>query len=131
MPTKHAPRPFARQLRVANELHREIASWLFTHLDAPTSLDVTVTRVDLSKDYKWATIYFLVREGQEVDVTQELLNDNAHPLQKYIGERLHMKRTPRVRFVYDSQYAHSADIGKLLKNVGAGESSAEDSEENL
>lgn len=110
-------RPFARHLRVVSEIHREIATWLFENAEAPLNTDVTVTRVELSKDLSLATAYFLAHEGQDNDAIAEQLSEYVHAIQRELGANLRLKRTPKVRFVYDRQYAHSAAMEKILMSL--------------
>lgn len=110
-------RPFARHLRVMSEIHREIATWLFQNADAPLNSDVTITRVELAKDLSTATAYFLAHEGQDVEAITEQLLGYVHAIQRQLGVNLRLKRTPKVRFMHDHQYAHSAAMEKILMSL--------------
>ena len=113
----HSRHPYPRHVRVASQLQREIAPWLRENVPAPWHLHTTVTRVEVTRDLSYADVYVLAHEGEDADALLETLNELVGELQRHLGAELRMKRTPRVRFVYDEQYEHAANIERIIQNL--------------
>jgi ribosome-binding factor A len=82
---------------------------------------VTVTAVDTSPDLRHARVYVSVLGSQEErDATLEGLRASHGFLQAKVGEELHMKRTPVLKFVYDETTDRAMRISELLDQVDPG-----------
>lgn len=102
-------------MRRVNEAVREVIGDAVQTLKDPRIGFVTVTAVDTSPDLRTARVYVSVLGDTEArDATLAGL-DSAHGfLQKQLGTQLHMKRTPRLTFVYDETVERGVRISRML-----------------
>ena len=103
-------------MRRVNEAVREVLSArLAEGLKDPRIGFVTVTSVDTSPDLRQARVYVSVlgTEQERVDSLAGLEASHGY-LQARVNEELHMKRTPRLEFVYDESVDRGMRITELI-----------------
>jgi ribosome-binding factor A len=76
---------------------------------------VTVTDVDTSPDLRHARVYVSVLGAPaEREATMDGLRSAHGFLQGRIGDELHLKHTPELRFLYDDTAERAARLETLL-----------------
>ena len=103
-------------MRRVNEAVREVLSArLAAGLKDPRIGFVTVTSVETSPDLRHARVYVSVL-GSEEERSESLRGLEASHgfLQAQVNEELHMKRTPRLEFVYDESVDRGMRITELI-----------------
>ena len=113
---------YPRTARVAELAEAELASLLLKEVKDPRVRHVVITRVEVAADLGRATVHFSrYGEGQgseeEVAEGRKGLERAAGFLQARLGERLEIRRTPRLTFVPDRGMAHSDRIERLLLSL--------------
>jgi len=111
--------PSQRQLRVAQEIQRVITSVLERgDLRAKEIREafITVTEVRVSPDLKYATIYIMTLNGQNLGLVLEMLNAEKGVFKKQIGAKLKLRYTPEITFRADDTFIEVDKIEKLLKH---------------
>lgn len=111
-----------RMLRVAELIQSELAHLVMREVKDPRVRHVVITRVEVSPDLRAARVFFSrYGEGQGTSREREEggrgLERACGFLQRKLGERLQLKRTPRLRFLPDLGLAHSDEIERLLAGV--------------
>jgi len=77
---------------------------------------VTINFADVSKDLKYAKIYFGCISGDPAEIKKGL--DNAKGfLRSRLAETLNLRITPQLTFYYDSSAKRGADISRILKSL--------------
>jgi ribosome-binding factor A len=108
----------SRQDKVAEVLKREISNIIQNELKDPRLGFITITRVNLSKDLKYAQIYFSVLSGEEEkDRTIEGLNSSTGFIRKLISERLKLRFTPEISFKFDRSVEYSIKLQQELDRI--------------
>ncbi len=103
-------------MRRVNEAVREVLSArLAEGMKDPRIGFVTVTSVETSPDLRHARVYVSVLGGEDERAdSMEGLEASHGFLQAQLNEELHMKRTPRLEFVYDDSVDRGMRITELL-----------------
>ena len=115
-----AKAPSQRQLRVGEELRHVLAQVLDRgelHDPAVQGTPITVTEVRASPDLKNATV-FVVPLGGDAVVTDRVLDglNRAAPfLRRILAEKVHLRHTPRVKFLADTSFDEARHIEGLLR----------------
>jgi len=107
-----------RQKKVAETLKREISDIISNELFDPRLGFITITRVNLSKDLRFAQIYFSVlsdEEGKKRAV--EGLNNAKSLIKRRISERLNLRFTPEISFKLDPSVEYSIELQKELDRL--------------
>jgi ribosome-binding factor A len=128
-----AKRGFARADRVADQIQRELAELLQKGLKDPRAGWITLTSVEVTRDYSMAKIYYTVMDEKTREATVEALQHAAGYLRGELGRRLQIFTTPQLQFVYDESIERGVRMSRLIDEVtdqdrarqDDGESSAE------
>ena len=113
-----------RTRRVAEMLRRELAVLIDTELDDPRLGMLTITSVRMSKDLKFATVYFTAME-KDIDhrVLSGILKHAASYLRKKVSSRMDLRVTPRLLFKYDISMEQGNRLHRLIDQALDDESS--------
>jgi ribosome-binding factor A len=111
--------PGYRPARIAELIHQELAQRLLTEVKDPRMTDLSITRVEVSRDLKRATIHYLPLGGgapsRELDAA---LADVARYLRGPIGRALRIRHAPELVFVFDTTTEAAIRVGRLLAEIG-------------
>lgn len=111
-----------RMRRVNEALKEIIGDALAKEIKDPRIGFVTLTGVETASDLARAKVFFSVYgKKAEKDATMEGLRSSEAFLQRLISDELHLKRTPKLEFVYDVSVDYGMKIQALLKASGADE----------
>lgn len=104
--------------RVNELMRREISIMIQKDLHDPRLEFVTITHVDVSKDLRHAKVSFSVLGPTDrVKKAEEALGNACGFIRKLVGERVRMRYTPEIQFVYDRSIEYSAQIDAALENL--------------
>ncbi len=104
--------------RVNELMRREISIMLQKDLQDPRLEFVTITHVDVSRDLRYAKVSFSVLGPTDrVQKAQEALEKASGFVRKLVGERIRMRYTPEIHFIYDRSIEYSAQIDAALENL--------------
>ena len=79
---------------------------------------VTLTRVHISPDLQQARVMFTALGDEKSRTASARALERAAPfLRRQIGQRLRLKRTPELRFIYDDSIAGQDRIEQLLSEL--------------
>lgn len=102
--------------RISEDVKKELAD-LFRELKDPRiSQLLSIVKLDLSNDLSYCKVYVSALEGEEK--TKESvagLKSAAGYLRRELSGRLHLRKTPELRFVPDGSIAYSAHVNQLLE----------------
>lgn len=115
-----------RQARV-NEAARETLSDILRTVKDPrvTSAFVTITNVNISRDMKFAKVYFSTIGGVPKEVKTGLYSAQGY-MRRELAARLNLRITPELDFEYDDSAEKGARIESVLKSLGMGENEEKD-----
>ena len=120
-----------RTVRVGEQILKEIAILLIENVKDPRVREVTMTGIKLSKDLKYAKVYYSVLGGpREVDKAQAGLDSAKGYIKRMIGRRLELRYIPELLFIHDDSLETGMNIEKLLRALkinGSYEDTTEDS----
>jgi ribosome-binding factor A len=78
---------------------------------------VTISFIDLSRDLKNATVYFMPLGGAKKEETEKFLSIQTSYFKKIIAKNMFLKFVPNLRFKLDSSFEYSTKIDSLLKKT--------------
>jgi ribosome-binding factor A len=121
-----------RQHRVNEEMAKELADILRSVKDyRVTNALISITRVDCTKDLKYAKVYFsCVGKAPASEVLAGLKSAQGY-IRSALATRLNLRQTPELNFIYDESMEHGAHILQLLHEVGADKIDEEQSDETV
>jgi ribosome-binding factor A len=106
--------------RVGQEIRDEIATMIGRELKDPRIGFVTVTRVAITPDLRFARVYVSVL-GDKAQQEKSLagLKQASGFVKREIGRRLRMRLTPEIQFLYDKGVDATDRVARLLDDVKA------------
>lgn len=113
-----------KKKRLEGLLCREIGAVVQQQLGDPRLGFITIASVELSRDFKFAKVYFSAIQssgGEEpankIRMFERVLNHAAPTVQKHIAKELKLRHTPKVRFVFTDGLRRSFEISQLIKEA--------------
>ena len=108
----------SRPDRVGEQIRSELAMLLTREVHDPGIGFVTLTRVHISPDLQQARVMFTALGDEKSRTASARALERAAPfLRRQIGQRLRLKRTPELRFIYDDSIAGQDRIEQLLSEL--------------
>ncbi len=97
-------------------LKEEVSKIIDRELEFPDGCLVTLTRMIISKDARYATVFFSVlgATGSEVSV---IFEKNIYPIQQTLNRAVRMRPVPQIRFVPDSAEDRRERVEKSLAEL--------------
>lgn len=107
-----------RMEKVNQMMKKEIGNMIQQEIQDPRLRFVTVTHVDVSRDLHYARVNFSVLGDREQVVAAEKGLDGARGyIRRLIGQRISLRYTPEIEFIYDPSIEYSARIEKTLEDI--------------
>lgn len=105
-----------RSERVAEEIREETARIIGGQLKDPRIGFVTVTRVTVTPDLRFARVHVgVLGDEAQRDQTMKGLAKATGFVRRELGRRLRMRHTPEVQFEYDKGLDASERVAELLR----------------
>lgn len=115
-----------RVLKAAEAIREVVSMAILVELRDPRISDVTVTRVELSADMRYAKIYVSVMGAENKQhLALRGLDSAAGFLQQKVAKRIDTRYTPRLSFVLDQGVKHSIAVSRILNELLPPQSPAE------
>lgn len=107
-----------RSVRVADVIRNEIAMLLVGKIRDPKLANVSISRVELTDDLKYAKIFFTVLgESKERRNAATGLKRAKGFIRSHLAKTLNLRYTPDLRFMYDETAAKVEEMEKLFQEI--------------
>ena len=109
-----------RQQRVADQIQRELAGFIQFELKDPRLDMVTVSGVEVSRDFSYADVYVTFMNTESENQAKELvgvLNRASGFLRKLLGKTIKLRITPSLRFHFDATLSRGAKMNALINKA--------------
>ena len=116
------PKDFSRTLRVADQIQRELADLLQNEIKDPRVGKITITAVEVTRDYGHAKIFYTTLGSVEENFLAENGLDHAKGfLRSNLSHRMKLRVIPQLHFVYDESVERGVRLSKLIDEAIAQE----------
>ena len=78
---------------------------------------ITITGVETSSDLGYSKIYYTVLDREKLEEEKEALEKASPFLRTKLAERMEMRHTPELKFIYDTSIAYGEHIDQLIEEV--------------
>jgi ribosome-binding factor A len=111
-------KPYLRSERVAGLIQQVLAELLQKGINDPRLEKATITAVQLSRDLRFAKIYFATDSGiQNKQAALEGFGKARGFIKRELAQRLGLRYMPDFKFYYDDAIDHGARIEQLIKQA--------------
>jgi ribosome-binding factor A len=108
----------SRPERVADQIRAEVSSLIARDLQDPGIGFITITRVQVSPDLQHARVYYTsLGDPAARKNTARALERAGAFMRRQIGQRLRLRRSPELEFVFDESIAHQDRVEQLLQEL--------------
>ncbi|SHM49815.1 ribosome-binding factor A [Caldanaerovirga acetigignens] len=110
---------FSRTERVSVEIQKAVSEIINNELKDPRIQGlISVTKVDVSKDLRYAKIFLSIYGDEETKHNVlEALNHAEGFIKRELANRVRLKFMPKLNFKLDESIEYSIYISKLLKDM--------------
>ncbi len=107
-----------RSVRVAEVLRHELAVLLIEKVRDPKLDTVSISRVHVTDDLKYARIYYTVRGGEKDRQQAGKALDRAKGFMRtHLAKTLNLRHTPTLQFFYDETAEKVEEVEKLFQEI--------------
>lgn len=104
---------FARTERIAEQIQRELAELLRQEVKDPRVRMVTLTGVEVARDYSHAKIFYTTLQGGDRAVQQGLERASGF-LRSQLAHAMKLRVIPQLHFVYDASVERGSQLSQLI-----------------
>lgn len=102
--------------RINNMILEQVSYILATEIKDEDIKFVTVTAVKTTNDLSFAKIYFTVLNDRRKE-TEEALNNARGYIRKLLADRIEVRHTPELSFVFDESIEYGKKIEDIIEKI--------------
>lgn len=103
--------------RLNHAFQQEISMILMTEVKDEDIKFVTITGVETTSDLSFSKIYFTVLDDNKREKTLEALNKAASFIRSKLAERVEIRHTPELKFIYDNSIEYGNHIESIIEKI--------------
>ena len=103
--------------RIASEMVRVISNILANGSRDELLKTVTITGCTVSNDLSYAKVYFTSTSGLSNKQMEKELKEAAGYIRHEVSEKMDIRHTPELNFVYDESIAYGNRIEEIIKEI--------------
>ena len=104
--------------RVSQAIKREVSNIIHDELEDPRLGFITITRVELTQDMRYAKIFFSVLgKEEERKKSNEALDSALGFIRRLVAERINLRFAPEIIFREDRSSEYSVRIEEILQEI--------------
>ncbi len=96
---------------------KEISYILQNEVKDPNIEFVTITGCEITNDLSFAKVYFTVLDDSKKDDILKSLNGAKSFIRGQISQRVEIRHTPELRFIFDESIEYGNKIEKIIKEI--------------
>jgi ribosome-binding factor A len=78
---------------------------------------LTITGCDITNDLSYAKVYFTVLDKDKKEKVLEDINNAASFIRGKLSERIEIRHTPELKFIYDDSIEYGEKIEKIIDKL--------------
>jgi len=103
--------------RLNHTIQQEISMILQTEVKDEHIKFVTITGVDTTSDLSFSKVYYTVLDKDKMESTKEALEKASSFIRTCLAERIDIRHTPELKFIYDTSIAYGEHIEEIIENI--------------
>lgn len=119
------PKDYARTDRIAEQIQRELAQFLRLEVKDPRVKMVTITGVEVTRDYAHAKVFYTTLNGDSAEL-QKGLERTSGFLRSKLAAAMKLRITPQLHFAYDASVERGSHLSQLIDRAVASDSDNKD-----
>ena len=103
--------------RLNHAIQEEISMILMREIKDEAIHFVTITGVETTTDLSYSKVYYTVLNEEKKQETKEALERASSFIRTKLAERIKIRHTPELRFIYDTSIAYGEHIEKIMEEI--------------
>lgn len=103
--------------RLNHAIQQEISIILMREIKDEEIKLVTITGVDTTNDLSYAKVYYTVLDESKKEKTEEALKKASSFIRTKLAERIDIRHTPELKFIYDTSIAYGEHIEDIINKI--------------
>lgn len=103
--------------RISSQIAKEVSYILATEVKDSNIRFVTVTDVKVTNDLSYAKVYVTILDESKKKETMLALKNASGFIRRELAERVELRHTPELEFIYDESIAYGAKIEDIIEEL--------------
>ena len=103
--------------RLNHAFQEEISMILMREVKNEALKFVTITGVETTSDLSYAKVYFTILDDSKKDEITKALEKASPFIRTKLAERVEIRHTPELRFIYDSSITYGEHMDSLIEEI--------------
>lgn len=103
--------------RIASEMTRVISGILMEEARDTLLKSITITGCEVAPDLSFAKVYFTSLSDLDHKALEKEMDEAAPFIRTNLAEKMDLRNTPKLKFVYDESIAYGDKIERILKEI--------------
>lgn len=103
--------------RLNHNIQEVISMILMTEVKDEEIKFVTITGVETTNDLSFSKVYYTVLDQTKKEKTQDALEKASPFIRTKLAEKIEIRHTPELKFIYDTSIAYGEHIDKIIKEI--------------
>ncbi len=110
---------YKRSRRVGEQLMREVSNMItLGEIKDPRVRPVVITNFSLSDDMGYLKLYFTnLSDDLDSNSVEECLNAAAGFIRKKVGDKVRLKKLPKIEFAYDTVLESGYKVDDIIREI--------------
>ena len=103
--------------KISSDIARVISEILFEEAKDELLKTITITGCRVSRDLSYAKVYFTSLLNMDHKKLEKELNEASSFIRGELAERIDLRHTPILEFVYDESIEYAENIENIIKEI--------------
>lgn len=103
--------------RINSQIIKELSQIISSEVKSDIIKNITITAVDVTPDLGLAKIYYTFMSDHEKDIIQKELTNASKFLRTQLANKIDIRHTPELKFIFDESINYGANIEKILSEI--------------
>lgn len=103
--------------RISSDVQKELSSIMLLEAKDETLKHVTITGCEVTNDLSFATVYYTYMGEENLEDVQKNLEEASSYLRTVLANRVDLRHTPELRFVYDNSIEYGQNIERIINKL--------------
>ena len=109
--------PSHKIAKISSDIARVISEIIFEEAKDEILKSITIAGCKVSKDLSYAKVYFTSLSNLERKILVKEVNEASPFIRTELAERLDLRHTPILEFVYDESIDYAANIVNIINEI--------------
>ena len=109
--------PSHKIAKISSDIARVISEILFTEAKDEILKSITITGCKVSRDLGYAKVYFTSLSDMDRKTLVKEVNEASSFIRGELSERIDLRHTPVLEFVYDESIEYASNIENIIKEI--------------